>query len=99
MVGMAWWAYEIGTTLRAQLMKAATAPLKDAQPIRVKDHDDVAGEDDIISMNKSLKSRAFIEGNSVTLYMMNIVPFEERADIETLNNYPISVEVCLLMGL
>lgn len=66
MNGFMWWAYELNT-LRGQMMRAASVPLKDASPIEITDID---GKD--LSELGNLQTRAFIEDKTISVYVVNM---------------------------
>ena len=67
MSGFMWWSYAIGDNLRGKLMRAASAPLLGARPIKITDID---GEN-IDTLGK-LQTRAFIEDKTITVYAINM---------------------------
>ncbi|MFI3258846.1 MAG: hypothetical protein R3Y16_01985 [Rikenellaceae bacterium] len=77
-----WWDYKRTTNTRAYLMRTISAPIKDAQPVRVVDHD---GES--IRTNGLLHTRAFREGNQITLYIVNTCAEEDVASQPSYTNY------------
>ena len=66
MSGFMWWNYQL-TGLRGNLMRNFSTPLLGAQPINITDID---GED--ISTLGKLQTRAFKEGNTITVFAVNI---------------------------
>lgn len=66
MSGFMWWNYQL-TGLRGNLMRAFSTPLLGARPISITDID---GKD-ISSLGK-LQTRAFKEGNTITIFAVNI---------------------------
>lgn len=66
MTGFMWWAYARSGSLRGNLMRAASVPLKDAQMI---DMNDVDGRGTMT--NGKLQTRAFRENNLITVYVVN----------------------------
>lgn len=67
MSGFMWWNYDIDNNVRSKLMRAVSAPLLGAKPIRITDID---GED-ITELGK-LQTRAFIEDKIITVYAVNM---------------------------
>jgi hypothetical protein len=66
MTGFMWWGYEL-TTLRGYMMRNASVPLLNAQPIYMNDMDGVD-----ISTLGMLQTRAFIEEDQITVYAINM---------------------------
>ncbi|WP_372774713.1 T9SS type A sorting domain-containing protein [Mangrovibacterium sp.] len=66
MSGVMWWNYEL-TSHRGYMMRNATVPLLDSQPI---DMDDIDGRD--ISTLGKLQTRAFRKGDQITVYAINM---------------------------
>ncbi len=66
MNGLMWWGYR-RSGFRGSLMRAFSAPLVNARPVAV---DDVDGAD--ISKCGKLQTRAFLKGNQLTVYALNI---------------------------
>ncbi len=66
MTAFMWWAYARSGSLRANLMRATSVPLKDAQMI---DMNDIDGKG--TRTYGKLQTRAFREGNIITVYAIN----------------------------
>lgn len=68
MSGFMWWGYDgLDSSLRSNLMRAASVPLLGSRPIKITDID---GED-ITELGK-LQTRAFIEDKTITVYAINM---------------------------
>ncbi len=81
MSGFMWWAYGLDTSLRSNLMRAASVPLLGARPIKITDID---GED--ISELGKLQTRAFIEDKTITVYAINM------STTKIMNDYTFKLE-------
>ncbi len=68
MSGFMWWSYS-RTGLRGNLMRAFSTPLIGSRPIYM---DDIDGAD--ISVKGRLQTRAFLNGNTITVYALNLSP-------------------------
>ncbi len=99
-----WWSYNVDKSLRSQLMKMISVPLLGSTPIRFYDHDDdgFSKEDekknyddvtrDYDMDNNNLKTRAFINGNKVTLFIINTEWWSKRKNSVEYPGYSIGVE-------
>ncbi|MBJ6367015.1 hypothetical protein [Snuella sedimenti] len=67
MTGFMWWNYSIGNNVRGKLMRATSAPMLGAKPIKITDID---GES-IETLGK-LQTRAFIESKTITVFAVNM---------------------------
>ena len=92
-----WWAYNNEDKgLRGQLMEIASLPLHGAQPIKLYDHD---GEDDVIlNTPGKLMTRAFIEGDLVTIYAINMAKYADRATIRAYQDYSFGINDAIISG-
>lgn len=81
MSGFMWWAYGLDSSLRSNLIRAASVPLLGAKPIKITDID---GED--ISELGKLQTRAFIEDKTITVYAINM------SSSKIMNNYTFKLE-------
>ncbi|MFR9556556.1 MAG: DUF4971 domain-containing protein [Rikenellaceae bacterium] len=108
MTAFSWWSFGVGTTLRNDLMRIASVPITGYTPIKFVDHDDggfskddttvddVTRDYDLDSNN--LKTRAFINGNNVTLYLLNVDWYANRATAPSYTDYKIGISDATLTG-
>ena len=71
MNGLLWWAFNPKKTLRDYLMHALTVPLVNAWPVTVVDPDGA----ETVDVNQ-LHTRAFLQGDQLTLYAVNLGEME-----------------------
>ncbi len=82
MTAFCWWGFSVGTGLRNHLMRITSVPLVGCTPVKFIDHDDegfskdATTSDDVtrdyVLGSNNLKTRAFIKGNKVVLYLLNV---------------------------
>ncbi len=101
MSAFSWWGFTMGTDLRSDLMRIASVPITGSTPIAFIDHDDEGfssddtTEDDVTRNydidSNNLKTRAFINGNTVTIYLLNVDWYESRATAPSYSDYTIGL--------
>jgi hypothetical protein len=76
MNALMWWDFSPRKGLRNHLMNAASVPLVNAWPVQVIDPDGKATIDEM-----QLHTRAFLKGDTLTIYALNLNPSKEWKDL------------------
>ncbi|MFI3305746.1 MAG: DUF4971 domain-containing protein [Rikenellaceae bacterium] len=105
MSAFAWWGFGVdaGTSLRPGLMRMASVPITGATPVKFIDHDDdgfskddTSEYDDVTRdysrLSNNLKSRAFIDGKNVTIYLINVEWYDDRATAPVYEGYKVGLD-------
>ncbi len=110
MSAFCWWSYKADSDLRAQLMKVTSVPLKGSTPVRFNDHDDNGFDksdselnyDDVCRDydidNNNLKTRAFINGDLITLYFINMQWWSSRETSIIYDDYSVGLSDAKISG-